>query len=386
MTFRNLKGASAMKCASAVTSQKVLVTHLLWFLPLTFGCRAPIEERVDILSLQGDVICNTCGLEFSEMRVFGSVDGPDTFDNAGIILRAGSNGWYYAANEFGTNVKVFDDNGLVAQLGRRGSGPGEFIGISAIDVEDDGTLHVFDAILGRQTTFGPTLELQSSKLLEVRPSHAVMVLPDGESLLVASSVQTPTLAGLPLHLLNREGRIERSFGSPAGEFSADLSTSALRLLAASGDTAVWVAHWNRYRLELWDLREAADTPLLTLERQISWFPPGLEDTESRDVPPAPRIVDIQETVDGNLMTVLRVPDANWAAAVRQNGDHKEITDPEGYFDTIVEILDPQARHVVVSVRRPEMLGSFAGPGLLAAAADDNRLIPRIKLLKVQFQP
>jgi hypothetical protein len=281
---------------------------------------------------------------------------------------------------------VFDETGLVGQVGQRGSGPGEFMMISAIDVENDGTLHVFDIALGTHTTFGPSFELQSSGLLEMPPSHAVMVLPDGESLLVASSVPTQTHASPPVHLLNREGKVERSFGSPASESSVDLGTSALRLLAASGDTAVWVAHSNRYRVELWDLREAADTPLLTIERQVSWFPPGLDDSESADLPPAPRVLDIQETGDGNLMTVLRVPDPNWAAAVSQNGGHKEIADPEAYFDTMIEMLDPRAGHVVASVRRPEVFGSFAGPGLLTAGALDDLFIPRIKLLRVQFRP
>jgi hypothetical protein len=362
------------------------VTVLLGFLLLTFGCDAPEEDVGDVLMLPGDFVCETCGLELSEMRVLGSAYGPDAFDNIGVIVRAGSDGRIYAANEFGSHVKVFDDNGLVAQLGQRGAGPGEFMMISTMDIEDDGTLHVFDAALERHTIFGPTLELQSSKLLDIRPSHAVMVLPDGESLLVASSVPTQTHVSPPVHLLNREGKVERSFGSPASESSVDLGMSALRLLAASGDTAVWVAHWNRYRLELWDLREAADTPLLTIERQVSWFPPGLEDSESVDLPPASRVIDIQETGDGEVMTVLRVPDPNWAAAVSQNGGHKEITDPEAYFDTIVEVLDPRAGKVVVSVRRTEVLGSFAGPGFLTAGALDNLFIPRVKLLRVQFQP
>jgi hypothetical protein len=97
-------------------------------------------------------------------------------------------------------------------------------------------------------------------------------------------------------------------------------------------------------------------------------------------------MDIQETGDGELMTVLRVPDPNWAAAVSLSGGHKEIADPEAYFDTIVEILDPRAGLVAASVRRPEVLGSFAGPGLLTAGELDDRFIPRIKLLRVQFQP
>jgi hypothetical protein len=149
------------------------VTVLLGFLLLTFGCDAPEEDVGDVLMLPGDFVCETCGLELSEMRVLGSAYGPDAFDNIGVIVRAGSDGRIYAANEFGSHVKVFDDNGLVAQLGQRGAGPGEFMMISTMDIEDDGTLHVFDAALERHTIFGPTLELQSSKLLDIRPSHAV---------------------------------------------------------------------------------------------------------------------------------------------------------------------------------------------------------------------
>lgn len=369
------------RLASIPAKLSILVSASL----LGGGCNQPAQSDTQVrhVVLTGDeVSCESCKLTLHEELVVGSVEGPGAFENASLGVRSTSKN-LFVFSMFGTQVKVFSRGGeFVGQVGRPGAGPGEFRMISAIDVEGDGSLHVFDTGLGTHTKFAPNLELQSTRQLEIRPTHDVVVLPDRESLLITSSAMTPSVDGHPLHWVDPAGRLERSFGSQIEDINTP-STYNLRISALSGDTAVWVAHVNRYQIELWDIREAADAPLMTIERRVQWFPPGVEDTGSLESPPAPGVVDIQPTSDGKLMTVIRVPDARWSDAVRLRGREIEIVDPDGYFDTIVEVLDPTTRAVETATRRPEVLGPFAGAGLLSWVEVDAIGVPMLHLLRIQ---
>ena len=108
-------------------------------------------------------------------------------------------------------------------------------------------------------------------------------------------------------------------------------------MAASGDSAVWVAHLDRYRLELWS-REGR---LLGLyDRPAPWF-------RSRDEIPDrageryTQIVGLYEDEEGYL----------WVHSTERTraGSSRIQSDPEA-FASIIEVLEPTDARVVATSR------------------------------------
>lgn len=267
-------------------------------------------------------------------------------------------------------VLVFDSNGQhILSVGREGSGPGEFRRIGALAWSSEG-LHVYDDENRRETVISPDGTILLSRGIPHRVEGALVL--DDDLQVVNMDIPTSELIGLPLHVLS-EGRITASFGAGTGAHRPDISYLSHRRLARAGDQSFWAAHRLRYELELWT---AEGEQLRRISRPVRWFEPTTEwHGFHRDRPPAPLIADIETDQDGFIRILINVADPHWEQAIeRVQDEHGERWIPSsanGYFDTILEVVDPANNQVLVHTRFDEMITQFAGADHVAAPRQDE---------------
>jgi hypothetical protein len=264
------------------------------------------------------------------------------------------------------NVAEFDRTGNLTRLiGKRGSGPGEHRRVSYILVGPGDTLHILDGELRRHTVrFPADVVVRSARLPILADAAAITKKGD---LVVVASIQTPQVAGLPLHVVNAEGEVVRSFG--ADDLKIELGEKRnpiahFRRIAAAGPSSIWSARVDAYIVERWKTDGTLES---RVTRNVPWFPPGLPLATGRqdEVKPHPSIRGVWEDETGLLWVNISVADALWQPIGNAPKTGRErpplgMMELHRYVDTIVEVLDPVRGRVIASARRPEILQSVTG--------------------------
>jgi hypothetical protein len=231
---------------------------------------------------------------------------------------------------------------IVREVGRPGSGPGEFRR-PEFALSDNAGHHVFDQRLRRKTRLTP----HTFAAGEVAPlpffSHNAAMFPDGRYV-VAGDFNSPGHAGQPLHLVAADGTILLSFGNKDPTATSGLHPDARnrllrRIVAPSGDGAFWAAHPSRYLLEKWD---TSGRLLAVYERRASWFPPtDWAVIQAPDYDGAalnhPTIARLHEDEQGRLWVQITIRRRERTLPLGQS-------EPQ-VFDTIFEVLDLDERQV-----------------------------------------
>lgn len=153
---------------------------------------------------------NAPALRLVEVRRLGSADGAhDAFARV-MDATLDSRGRILIADDRNHHVVVFSPTGeYVGTIGRRGAGPGEFESPWEVATDAGDSIFVWDAGHARISVFGPDLAFRRS--FRVPPQWAVGsigFLTDGRLLVAAYG---PRERGT-LHVLDRDGRLQRTFG------------------------------------------------------------------------------------------------------------------------------------------------------------------------------
>ena len=203
---------------------------------------------------------------------------------------------------------VFDSSGRVThRIGRSGEGPGEFSNITGIAVGQADSIFVLDGILQRVSVYTPDLALARTFRLGFSENGPELFV--GPSLVVNSGIHTEERVGLPLHVLDRDGRMTRSFGSLiGGVYRADMQEIIdQRKLGPSDADSFWAARTNQYLIEQW----STDGRLLqTLRREAPWFEVWWEIRSGVDVAPLTTMSAIEQVGD-TLWVLATVPGEQW---------------------------------------------------------------------------
>lgn len=104
----------------------------------------------------------------------GAVEG-GTAESFGafLALEAAPDGMLMVADQQAATIEIFDDAGAhVRSLGRRGSGPGEFMDLIGLELDGEGRLWAVDAGNGRFAIFDP-----AGEFLEFRPFSGFHAVP-----------------------------------------------------------------------------------------------------------------------------------------------------------------------------------------------------------------
>ncbi len=121
---------------------------------------------------------------------------------------------------------------------------------------------------------------------------------------------------------------------------------------------------------------------------VDWFPaPKFVNWYHRQHldPPPPTLIAVSQDDDGFLWTLGWVADRRWRSSVRlATGTESEITDFDGYFDSIVERIDLRTNTVCASKRFDTFFPSFVAPGELWSYREDDEGIGRIDVFKLRI--
>ncbi len=319
--------------------------------------------------------CARCRIALRPVTVLGARGGRGGMAVRPYSIAAASRGRFVVAvsPERPRPPLVFSaDGSYEGELGRVGSGPGEYRSPRLVTRAPGDTLLVFDEALGRLTVLSPSLRpVRSSPA----PHDVWSAAADSTgSLLVNANVRDRARIGVPLHLFSRDGSYRRSFGDEHVPVLPSSLSRTLRWVAPSEPGRFWSLRESyRYRLEEWD---TAGSLRQVLDRDPSWFLPYTERRTSTPTrPPSPYTTGLWRDSSGLLWVAVAVPSRTWAAglgparlAERQSWFPER--DPHRVWDTVIDVIDPQAGRLVATMRLPGRYDLVAGPGLLGRVIED----------------
>lgn len=359
--------ATAVRCAvSAATAL------------LAAGAASPAlaqEQSPDIIEIHP---CDDrCGLVASVVGAFGDNDGPGMIESEYSIGFFDRSGRMYVISY--DHVQVFAaDGSFLSRVGRRGEGPGEMLDLGSLAVVEDGVFVVLDRGRGVLMKFDWTGKLLHETRLMGWAPDGVGTIPIGEGLAVhRGNIRTPERIGYPLHVINLEsGEIETSFGSLTGEYDPAEERRLDVVVAGGPGQSIWMARLHAYWIELW---EPDNRLVLSIKRQLDWFPDALEDLEHRghggeNREPEPALVSIAAD-DSLLWVMMHRADEDWANAPRD--------DESRQIDTVIEAIDWKRGRVIATQRFDEAYYPLLGPGLVGQVVITPQGSMRFTVLRME---
>ena len=312
------------------------------------------------------------------MVTFGDAEGPGFIGKPTDVDRRDSGDWVVVDQLNPTEIKFFSSDGeWIRTLGRKGSGPGEYQLAYFVRVLPGDSLGVYDFLQNRFTVYSPELEVCRTITTEIRAKRFEL-LGDGR-IVFASNHFTRKSIGLPLHLINASGKLERSFGADPPIRDVSARNSHFRSISPTVRSTVWAAPLHRYVLEEWTLE---GDRVRYFERNVPWLDPRDRYGSASDPehPPRPEIIDIHEDERGLLWVAVTLPDAEWKEAFEEGTDPygrpaMRVEDHNKYEDPRIEVIDPEKGLVLGSVTIDESARSFTKRGGIAHFRLPGRRIP-----------
>lgn len=332
---------------------------------------------------------SSCELRFERVAVLGETTGPGYVGRpVGLVQRA--DGLYALIDRADQDrVKFYESDGqYLRSFGRRGQGPGEFQTTNHLFLLDGDSVMVHDLGSRRFTVISPDFSVgRVTPPVDFMPGRLVHV-PDG-SWIANARVFSPSGIGLPLHWLDEDGTVIRSFGAdPPIEDLTD-SAKIRRRLATSTTRSVWAVHQPRYLMEEWS-RDGSQ--LRNIERAPSWFPPHEGGVTAPDGSPLPYVRVFHQDRNGLLWTVVWVPADDWrdglaAGEGPQGQPGAVVSDYSRLYDTVIEVIDPDAGRVIRSQRFDVPFWGFVEDGRAYALENVNDGADvRISVWEIEFGP
>ena len=342
----------------------------------------PIEQELpDAAVVELTPCTERCGMTLVTVAEFGEAAGAGMIEGGGDI-EFDRSGRLYISMLGGDHVLVFESDGtFLRRIGRRGEGPGELMSIRAFAVVDDGTFVILDSGRGVILKFDWTGQL----LDEVRPqgwapigTGVELVSMGGARAVYQAAFRGGDRAGYPLHLINLEsGEIEASFGSETGEFDINRERALDVVHARGPEESIWMARNRAYLIELW---EPDNRLMLSMRRNVAWFPDALVDLENAHggPPRAPEPMLLAVAADDSLLWVMiGRSDERWAEA--------EPNDYQMQYDTFIEVIDWKRGRVIASQRFDEVYSSLIAPGLVGEMVITPEPSVQLRTLRIELE-
>jgi hypothetical protein len=303
--------------------------------------------------LAGTPSCERCQIQIeptAELRPPAKLD----IDPAAVVAVNGK-GDYFVTGLGRASILVFDPNGrFKAVAGREGDGPGELRGLTGMVFDSYDSLYAFESVR-RAEVFAPALT-SSRRMTLPGPFLGAIVEPDG-TILLNSMIATRDLAGLPVHVLSRNGAVLRSFGVEGrAEIDPRCSACAVRRAAKGQANHVWILAERNYRIERWT--DSGRLDLRFVVPRSSWFKASSESSQwLTGRVPRPTILATAFERGRLLWIVGYGPSDNWHPSDGVRSRTGETKDPvraaieytEANSRTFLDVFDLSTQKLVTSV-------------------------------------
>jgi hypothetical protein len=291
-----------------------------------------------------------------------------------------------AAIYYAGRVHLFGVDGrLQHSFGGRGQGPGEFGNVQVIRFADSGRIETYDGQNARRTVFGgaPKFDVEATHPFPMTLAFTGTLFHPNGRIVVNRNLATRESAGLPIHLLEADGTLLRSFGNEPRELRPGVSFPLRRSVAWSGSSheALWVGHVRQYRLERWSVEGRL---LEIVDRDVPWFKPWEVDGPlSPSTPPPPRIEHLDELDGGLLVVLLMVPTAEPSKGMELRDGAWRATRVDKMVKGRIEVLNVGRRCVVTSFDIPGYPLRFLDDGSVALYQEsDETGLASIRLVRI----
>lgn len=269
----------------------------------------------------------------------------------------------------GGAILVYDSSGSFTRtIGRDGDGPGEFGATTRLAVTPLDTVYAMDDSHVRVQVLTPAGDFIRSYHYPGRIGSFTL-LANGDLLaFVMPSTDTDNL----FHVLSPTGSPVARFGAPTLS-ALDLETW---VVSRGGNTDFWTASVWEYKLYHWSAFDAPDDSLV---RHVDWFPPnrGFPAGTYETVPPPAFLYHMWEDSQGRLWNYILVPDPHWVPGMELRPTLEWFRKT---FDTVVEVVDLEARRLVASGHYDDRYGPVCGSGLMYAVIETPEGDTRVQVL------
>lgn len=298
----------------------------------------------------------------SHLVTLGDDEGPGILADVWDLEQRKNGDWVVADYYMPQRLRLFSSEGSWKRaIGREGEGPGEFSLPAQLSVLEDDGLAVVDGMLRRLTWFGPDLEPVG--VMPVAASFTSFVLLPDQNFVVG----TPGSSSGLLQRGSASNRELSPFDPPSDDSGRRGSRKRSRVLPKQAKDAFWAAHLVEYTLERWT---AEGERLQRIVLEPEWFRPhdDFGQKPKEEGPPNPAIRAIYEDEEGLVWVGIHVPDPEWEEAFGPGKDPygrptERVQNPQDYYDTVIEVIDPERSEVVASVRVDEPIKGFTSSGL-----------------------
>ena len=270
-------------------------------------------------------------------------------------------------------IQRFDSLGNhLGAFGNEGEGPGEFQSVGPILHRPGDSTWVFDGSLARWTVFDGNWK-PTRTFPGVGDMRDVVELP-GNRFVLANPYATGQLPMYPLHVMDAEGQIDRSFGTDEPESDPRRDWRVRRAIASATGGGFWAAHHYNYVLDRYDDR----TELVnTLRRITDWFPEIQAPSSSLSERPNPFILAVRDDGLGHLWVLVAVPEPDWEEAIPSGaaGATEGRVDTDALLGTRLEVLDTESGDLIAHLYTNDLLNIFLENGAIVGYAENGRGVP-----------
>jgi hypothetical protein len=342
------------------------------------GDTQPLSADAAEISVPDEASCSVCSIELQQTAELGHETGAGQLGRYGLIQRNTRGEYVVVTVPESFKIILFDSVGQVSRVREsRGSGPGEFQTINALAATSD-RVYVFDTTNRRLTILD--YQLEPIKTAPIVARITSMLPLDKSSMAIAAVIPTTERIGYALHLIDADGQFMHSMGS-----SADPAMQLFdnRALAPDTGSGFWSLSPMPYRIDRW----SRDGALVNgLRRVAPWLDDSQQPTGAPDepTPPPSKPWKIHASKDGLVWTLSIVPDARWRQAIARGRGGWIVTDNDRYYDTIIEVIDPNKARVVTRRRVDMYLHTFADATHVAAPFVDKNEIPRFRVFALKL--
>jgi hypothetical protein len=322
----------------------------------------PATAPQDTVRVPDQVTCPKCTIKLTRLGRIGvgaGAAGPMNITSVNRDLR----GRFYLTPTYtpGT-ISEFDQNGkFVRAIGKRGAGPQEFDEVTWVDFDRQNQMYAIDRGNRRIAILDTARKVVSSIPLRINP-YNFMALRDGR-IFVTANGSDPKKRGVPLHEIDRNGAVIRSFGDPERELDPRQPQRHWRALGLGSNNTIWVARADRYQIERYSDQGVLSKVFVSTP---SWYQPWQRPAGSlSERRPFPRMNMVREDARGRLWTFTVVADSDWKPRPKPPAG-KELMLPtvrerHALEDSIVEVLDPVAGRVIARARWPKPITGWWMP-------------------------